>query len=318
MVRIPLLAIAIAAVVTAHEARAQTQTQSTPPPLVIHSMETRWTDVMCDLTEVSRPNPGELMVRVRYRNVGKRPMKFPDLKNVMELTEAIEPIGRIVYGALKDASGALVGSTTIGDTVKSGRSIAPGGSQAHWVKLIAPPDDIKIISINAPGAVVFDDVPIGAKPSMQPRATVRPAIASQEGSAEGITVEVVDARRTASGVATIVWRYRHGGSQRFRFTDLSNEAEKAYALHPGSSTKFPVIQTKDRDSLSGTTLALGSTMGQRLEPGETLTVWAKFQAPPESAKTISFVVPGSAPFENLPLAGAFTGSEVRLVAVNRR
>ena len=74
MLRRPLVAAAVG-LALAQPAAAQT---TTPPPLVIQSVETRWTDVFCDLTEVSRPNPGEVMVRVRYRNLGKQPMRFPD------------------------------------------------------------------------------------------------------------------------------------------------------------------------------------------------------------------------------------------------
>ena len=279
------------------------QTTPVPPPLVIQSVETRWTDVFCDLTEVSRPNPGEVMVRVRYRNLGKQPMRFPHLTNAMSLTELLDAANGVVYGPLQDEKRRIVGSSTI-DDINSGRTVPAGGSQAHWVKLTAPPEGVTTVSVVAPGAVVFDDVVIGAKPAMKPRTAARQPIATQEGEPEGIAVEVLDARRTAAGVVTIVWRYRNGGTQRLSFPGLTNQVGKVYVLHSGSSTKYPPITTKDRHLVGGTTLALAETGGAAVRPGETLTTWAKFQAPPESAKSVTFVVPGAPPFENVPLAGS--------------
>lgn len=304
MLRRPLVAAAVG-LSLAQPAAAQT---TTPPPLVIQSVETRWTDVFCDLTEVSRPNPGEVMVRVRYRNLGKQPMRFPDLSNAMRLTALLDPVGRLVYGPLKDTSGAIVASTTITD-INSGRSIPAGGSQAHWVKMTAPPDAVTTISVVAPGAAVFDDVAIGAKPTVKPMTSARQPIATQEAETEGVSVEVINARRTAAGVVTIVWRYRNAGTQRMSFPGLTNQVGKAYVIHPGSATKYPPVTTQDRDLLGGTTLVLGETGGASVRPGETLTTWAKFQAPPEDAKTFTFVVPGAAPFENVPLASARPASE---------
>src|SRR5688572_1475713 len=147
-----------------------------PPPLVIQSAETRWTDVYCDLLEVSRPNPGELMVRVRYRNLGKQAMRFPDGSTAMRYTEVIDPVNRLVYAPLTDSERKIISSSTIDESTMAGRSLAAGASVAHYVKMTAPPDSVTRVSVVAPGAVVFDDVLIGAKPTEKPRTTARPVI----------------------------------------------------------------------------------------------------------------------------------------------
>src|SRR5215208_6740974 len=77
--------------------------QTTPPPPIIQSVETRWDGVYADLLEVTRSTTGELTVRYRYRNTGKTAAAFPDLRNLIPLTMAVDPEGQTVYGVLKDA-----------------------------------------------------------------------------------------------------------------------------------------------------------------------------------------------------------------------
>jgi len=68
-----LLVLTVVAVVTLRGAAAA----QTAPVKVLASVEGRWEQMFCDLTEVSRPAPNELMVRFRYRNLGKKPVEFP-------------------------------------------------------------------------------------------------------------------------------------------------------------------------------------------------------------------------------------------------
>lgn len=281
--------------------------QTTPAP-VIQSVEARWDGVYADLLEVSRSATGELMVRWRYRNTGKAKVTFPGMRNLVPITMALDPEGQTVYGILKDANNAVLGSMTVNSGTWSGRSIGGGASQVHWAKLQAPPAAVKRVTIIVPGAVPFEDVEVGARGSAAPMTAPRKAVAETDAEAEGIKVEVLDVRRTAGGTVNVVYRHRNAGTKRFRLPDGGEGCSKAYLLDPASRTKHEVVKTKatgrDMGRLCGTTTDFSATwVGATIEPGQTLTLWAKMTAPAEGAKTVSFYVPGAPPIDNVAVTG---------------
>ena len=292
--------------------------QTAPAP-IIQSVETRWEGVYADLLEVTRSATGELNVRYRYRNAGKTPVSFPGLRNLIPITMAVDPEGATVYGVLKDADAATVSSSTTEPGTHSGRRIAPGASVVHWAKLQAPPESVKRVTIIVPAGVPFEDVEIGAKGSAQPMTAPRAAIASADAETEGVKVEVLDLRRTSGGTVTAVYRYRNGSSKRFSLENGAERCNRVYLLDPASRTKHEVIKTKvtqrDMNVLCGTTSDFSGTWtGAKVEPGHTLTLWAKLTAPPESAKSVSLFVPGAPPIDNLALAGTGAASAGKSVA----
>ena len=275
------------------------------PILVIDSVETRWDGVFADLVEFSKPSADEVMVRWRYRNVGQQPMRFPDLGTITNHTRVIDPAGRTIYLPLKDSDGDVVGSSTINTgSIKTGKTIAPGASQLHWVKVTPPPGDAGL-SVVVPGALPFENVSIGAKATVKPLTAARPAQVTQEGETEGLSVEVVDARRVPGGMVNVVFRYRYGGAKRFGFDDLSNIVPRAYILDPQGRTKYEVMRDTSKDPISGTTIEFGSIPnGIRLNPGTTMHTWAKFHAPPDTVKKVTVVLPNAPPLEGVVITGS--------------
>jgi outer membrane protein OmpA-like peptidoglycan-associated protein len=274
-----------------------------------------------DLLEVSRSSTGELTVRFRYRNAGKTTVAFPHLRNLIPLTMAVDAPGETVYGALKDTNAAAVSSSTLGTSSPSGRPVAAGASLAHWVKLEAPPVTVKRVTIIVPGAIPFEDVEIGARGSATPMTTPRPALAAVDAEAEGIKIEVIDVRRAPGGTVNVIYRYRNGSGKRFALESGAERCNRVYLLDPASRTKHEVVKTKltqrDTEVLCGTTTGYSATWGgASIEPGQTLTLWAKLTAPAESAKAVSFFVPGAPPVENLTVAGKGTASEGKGVTGN--
>jgi outer membrane protein OmpA-like peptidoglycan-associated protein len=285
--------------------------QTTPPPPIIQSVEARWNGVYVDLLELARSGPGELTVRYRYRNTGKSAMHFPPLRNMIAVTMVLDPEGGTVYGILKDADAKTVSSTTTNPGTNSGRSVAPGASQVHWAKLQAPPETVKRVAVILPGAVPMEDVEIGARGSAQPMTAPQPAIASMDAEAEGLTLEVVGLRRTSGGTANVIYRYRNGSGKPFSLGSGGEGCHRVYLLDPSSRKKHEVIKTKitqrDMNLLCGTTSNFEATwIGAKIEPGQTLTLWAKTTGPDESAKAVSLYVPGVPPIDNLVLAGTGT------------
>jgi outer membrane protein OmpA-like peptidoglycan-associated protein len=291
--------------------------QTTPAPPIIQSVESRWDGMYVDLLEVSRSSTGELTVRFRYRNAGKTTVAFPHLRNLIPLTMAVDAPGEMVYGALKDTDAAAVSSSTLGTSSPSGRSVAAGASQAHWVKLQAPPATVKRVTIIVPGAVPFEDVEIGARGSATPMTAPRPVLAAVDAETEGIKVEVVEVRRVA-GTVNVIYRYRNGTSKPFTLPSGAEGCHRVYLLDPATRTKHEVVKTKlterDTQTLCGTTTAYSATWGGATIPsGQALTLWAKLTAPAESTKSVSFIVPGAPPVDNLAVSGKGTASEGKSV-----
>ena len=162
----------------------------TAPAKVLASVEGRWEQMFCDLTEVSRPAPNELMVRFRYRNLGTKPVAFPLLGNVIPLTNVLDTDKRVVYGVIKDSAGDFLSSTTL-QSIGS-RPIAAGGSQLHWAKVEAPPETTKTLAVLIPACMPMEDVAIGGTPAVTPLSSPQKAIASQDGEQEGVVVETVE------------------------------------------------------------------------------------------------------------------------------
>jgi outer membrane protein OmpA-like peptidoglycan-associated protein len=279
------------------------------PSTVVQSVETRWDGVYADLMEVSRTGPNELTVKWRYRNTGGEEFTFPHLSNLVGETTVFDPAGKTVYGVVKDPDGKIVGSTTLND-INGGKGVDAGGSQNHWAKVEAPAEGTAAVTVLIPGALPAEGVALEAKgETASPLTAPAKALATQEAEQPGVVVEALEAKRVPGGMLNVVWRYRNTGTEHYSFPHLSNQVVGAYVIAPKSRKKYEVVKDKSGEWLSGSTLGMGATSsGEALEPGKTLTVWAKFPAPPDDEQTISLTVPGAPPFDNLPVAGAAAGS----------
>src|SRR5262245_33126427 len=191
---------------------AQEAPASSRPPLA--SVDARWDQVFCDLTELARTGASELSVRYRYRNTRKAPLRLPHT-NLVPRTLAFDPVSRTVFGVLMDTSGNPISSTMMSG--QSARPVPGGGTQAHWVRLQAPPANITSVTLLIEGCQPFDEVAIGGTRSAEPLGTPAPPIATQEGEAEGLVAEITSAKRTPGGFLTVTFRYRNSGARQFAF-----------------------------------------------------------------------------------------------------
>jgi outer membrane protein OmpA-like peptidoglycan-associated protein len=295
-VKTTLLGLVIGLLV-ASEAFAQTK-----PPLA--SVEARWPDVFCDLTELARTSESEITVRWRYRNTSKTRFALPHI-DLVPGTRVLDPIGKTIYHVLKDASGETIGSTTM-DGI-TGRPIPANGSQAHWARLEPPPTTVASLTILVPGCQPFDDVPFEGAAMTVPQVTASPAVATQEGEAEGLVVDITGVRRGLGGALTLTFRYRNTGTGNYTFPHRPVVRE-AYLLDSKNRRKYTVITDRKQQPLCGETLNLQFPDGVRLEPGETIALWAKFPAPPDSTKAVTVHLPFAPPFDNIEPSGTASGS----------
>jgi outer membrane protein OmpA-like peptidoglycan-associated protein len=299
-----LLVLSIVAIVIV--ALQGTAAAQTAPAKVLASVEGRWEQMFCDLTEVSRPAPNELMVRFRYRNAGKRPVQFPLLSNVIPMTVVLDTEKRVVYGALKDTGGQTLSSTTRLDI--GSRPLAPGGSQVHWAKLEAPPATTKAITVLPPACMPMEGVTIGGTPTVTPMSAPQKAIVSQDGEQDGVTVEVVELSRAPGAVVNAIVRYRNNGTKAFSFPHLSDQIAKIYLVDPKNRQKYTVALDAERQPIASSSLLLKETSGQAVAPGAAVNFWAKLAAPPENVTTGSLTAYGAPPFDNLTISGSGSGS----------
>lgn len=272
---------------------------------VLASVEGRWEQTFCDLTEVSRPTPNELMVRFRYRNAGKRPVDLPLLNNIIEMTSVLDTDKRVVYGVLKDSGGQFLSSTTrlsIGS-----RPIAPGGSQMHWAKMEPPPATTQTITVLAPACMPMEGVAIGGTAAVALLTAPGKPIASQDGEHDGLIVEAVELTRAPGAVVNLIVRYRNSGTTAFTFPHLSDQIRRVYLVDSKNRQKYIVALDADREPIASFSTVLAGNAGQELAPGAAMNFWAKLAAPPADVTTVSVTTYGAPPFDNLAISGSGSG-----------
>ncbi len=70
-----------------------------------------------------------------------------------------------------------------------------------------------------------------------------------------------------------------------------------------------MARDKGQNPLCSETLNFSFPDGVMLKPGEVITLWAMFAAPPTSTKAVNVHLPVAPPFDNVPIAGTGVGSE---------
>lgn len=122
---------------------------------------------------------------------------------------------------------------------------------------------------------------------------------TQETNFDGITAEVTEVTRK-EGVLTVKLRFRNNGAKPIHIYVLGNwgDVDKFYVV-AGSSKMMPL-----RDSQKAALMSPsdgGGNLYPEIKPGGSFIFWAKYPAPPASAKKITYMTPHAAPFEDLPI-----------------
>jgi outer membrane protein OmpA-like peptidoglycan-associated protein len=275
-----------------------------PPPPPRASVESRWRGVYCDLTELAPTGASELSVRYRYRNTLNTAVSLPNA-NLVPRTRVFDPLSRTLFGVLKDASGVPISSTMMSG--QSARAIPANGTQAHWVRLEAPPPSVTFLSVFIEGCLPFDDVAIPAATSTQPLSAPPAPIASQEGESEGLVAEITGVTRTAGGFLTLTFRYRNNGASTIALPH-ERRVSGSYYLDSENRRKYEVVRTKQQEPLCSENAEIVGQSGEKIPPGASLALWAKFAAPPDATETLSVTLPFAPPFDNVLISGAASGS----------
>jgi pyruvate/2-oxoglutarate dehydrogenase complex dihydrolipoamide acyltransferase (E2) component len=160
-----------------------------------------------------------------------------------------------------------------------------------------------------PAATPADPAPASAAPAAaapSPSAAAAPAPnALVQEHETGVEVTLLEARRTAGDSLTVKWRYRNtqtadvkvlkGGSA---WSEVYKLTMGAFLVDPVNKKKYMVITDAENIPLAS---KHGDWQGYSLAPGQTLSSWAKFPAPPADVQAITVTLPGVPPFEDVPI-----------------
>ena len=282
--------------------------QTAPKP-VVASVESRWSEVYCDLTQLALTNPSELSVRYQYRNLRKTPFALPHTELVPS-TRVFDPASKTLFGVLKDPDGKPISSTMLDGSLS--RAVPAGGAQAHWVRLEPPGAGVKSITVLVEGCLPFSDVAIGAAATTPPLAKPATALAGQDGEAEGLSVEITRLSRGAGGLLDLVVRYKNGGTAVYRLPSAASPKSRistTYLLDPSNRQKYEIVRDNKGRPLNSDSIEYGGgSLGENIAPGTSISFWAMFPTPPETTKTVSVYLPLAPPFDGVAISGTGAAS----------
>ena len=121
---------------------------------------------------------------------------------------------------------------------------------------------------------------------------------AHETNIDGVTAEVIEATRK-EGVLTVKVRYRNSGAEPARMRLYRDSGLGEYYVTAGNTKLMALKDTK------GTFVATPhGHHGQTdisINPKSSFLFWAKYPAPPDEAKKVSFFHPHSPPIEDIPI-----------------
>lgn len=148
--------------------------------------------------------------------------------------------------------------------------------------------------------------PVAPPPAAAPATAVSvPPLPVQDHEVAGVQVALVEARRTSGDTVTVKWQYRNvtgkavkvskGGTS---WADAYQLTADAYLVDAVNKKKYLVIRDAQNYWIAS---KHGDWQGVMLEPNQTLNAWAKFPAPAAAVDSIAVNIPGTAPFEDVPI-----------------
>lgn len=122
------------------------------------------------------------------------------------------------------------------------------------------------------------------------------AIQTQEVDATpGMVAELIEATRK-EGVLTVKVRFRNTGSERAYHGFETGHGDYSLFYVTAGDQKYFVLKDTEGAPLAPKYLS------PNLDPGQAMTWWAKFPAPPASETTFDLVIPDMPPYEDVAIA----------------
>jgi hypothetical protein len=135
----------------------------------------------------------------------------------------------------------------------------------------------------------------GAVPSGPPASSA--SLASQETNWSGVVAEVTELRRKGNTLTAKVRFRNQGGAE----AEPDVHYNEVYVMDLGAGKKYEVLKDEKGNYIAGLRSGWNNRWYDKVQPGQSATIWMKFPAPPADVKTVTLQVPGMPPFEDLPI-----------------
>ena len=112
------------------------------------------------------------------------------------------------------------------------------------------------------------------------------------------TAELYECKRK-DGVLTVKVRFKAASS-----TELDMPYDETYVMDVASGKKYKVLRDSAKAPIATTSDFHKDRIRAGVKAGETFSAWWKFPAPPAATKKITFSLPRSEPFEDVPITDA--------------
>jgi hypothetical protein len=139
------------------------------------------------------------------------------------------------------------------------------------------------------------------------KSTLQEGLGVQDHEIEGVEVVLLEAKRTSGDTITVKWKYRNQTKEKKElvkstssWSDAYRFSLDAYLIDPLNKKKYLVLKDE-----KGNPIATRHELKQlviTLAPGQTISTWAKFPAPPAQVEKISIYIPSVSPFEDIPIS----------------
>ena len=248
--------------------------------------------LIAEVVRVARGRDGLVEVRWRYRNPTDKPITLCSNDEGKRLAAGVYcSSGGEKHTPVEFPSGKRLASE-IGWT-----TVSPGKSVVFWAKFDVPAENPHV-AFFVPGLLLpMEDLPVAA--DEPPSVTETPGDVLAAGAhVTGLVVEVLRVRRTPENLVEVRWRYRNPtdqGIQLFSSTEAEALPSRVFLVDDAARSEYLV----HRDADGVPTASRGAFTV--VAPGKSVTFFARFPAPPETSKSITFYVPDTPPLTGLTI-----------------
>ena len=129
-------------------------------------------------------------------------------------------------------------------------------------------------------------------------------LAVEQHKVEGVAVELTEVARARGDTLNVRWRYTNTSQDdKVLATGLGwytpyKLAADTYLIDPVNQKKYLVITDSERQPVAS---RYGNDYEAVIRAGQTINTWAKFPAPATDVEMISIYIPGTMPFEGVPI-----------------
>jgi nucleoid-associated protein YgaU len=149
----------------------------------------------------------------------------------------------------------------------------------------------------APADTAASSAPAAAPAAAPTAGQAASVLASQETNWPGIVAEIIEFRRKGNTLTARVRIRNQGGAP----AQPEIKYEEVAVMDLAAGKKYEVLKDERGTYIAGLRSGWTDRWYQSVEPGQSQLIWMKFPAPPAEVKAVTLQLPGTPPFEDLPI-----------------